>query len=99
MIPSRHQVQANLEFRGCFFASWCWWSQCVLSWQWLWAQQNRPLKSEWINHFEGMLTSTVPCRMCENPREETIVVYKGPREMSEDTQKEGKKEKKKSEGF
>lgn len=46
-----------------------------------------------------MLTSTVPCRMCENPREETIVVYKGPREMSEDTQKEGKKEKKRVKAF
>lgn len=68
MLPSRHQVQANLEFRGCAFISWCWWSQRVLSWQWLQAQQNRPLKSEWINHPEGMLASAVPLQDVGGPK-------------------------------
>ena len=71
MTPSRPQVWANLESRGCAFASWCWWSQCDLSWQWPRAQQNRPLKSKWINHSAGMLASKLPCRMSEKQREES----------------------------
>lgn len=53
---------------------------------------------EWINHSEGMLTPTVPCRMSENQREETVVSYKWQREMSKDTKRrEGKKKEKKNE--
>ena len=94
MTPSRPQVRANLELRSYAFASWCWWSRCDLSWQWPRAQQNRPLKSKWINHSEGMLASKLPCRMSEKQREETVVVQKWQEEMSEDSQKEGREENK-----
>lgn len=99
MIPSRHQVWANLEFRGCDFASWSWWSQYVLSWQWLWAQQNRPLKGEQINHSEGMLASTVPCRMSENQREKTCSLEVAEGDVWTLTKRREERKQKKKNGF
>lgn len=49
-------VRANLELRGCAFASWCWWSQCVLFLVVATGPAKTDLwKSKWINHSEGML--------------------------------------------
>lgn len=41
-----------------------------------------------------MLASKLPCRMSEKQREETVVVQKWQKEMSEDSQKEGREENK-----